>query len=133
MLRMENLQPTTSGSRRFVWGAGAAVVTVAAYLLLLGWHAEKTLDPATGRETGPYDAWQVLLLIAVVAVTAFVLGRLGLALTAIAVVPLALAAVYAIDAATEPDADGLWAIGTILVLVCAAGGVAVVSLLAQKR
>jgi hypothetical protein len=122
-----------SQNRAVVAGAAAAVVTVAAYLLLLGWHAAKTVNPETGRETGPYDAWQVIALAVVIAIIALVLGRLGFALLAIGVVPLTLTAVFAVDATTERNSDGLWAIGSLMVLLCAAAGVALVSLLAQKR
>ncbi|WP_405059166.1 hypothetical protein OG474_41465 [Kribbella sp. NBC_01505] len=39
---------------------------------------------------------------------------------------------FAIDAATAGNADGLWAVGALLVLIGSAVGVAVVSLLSQR-
>jgi hypothetical protein len=125
--------PERGAGRAVVVAVGAGLATVAAYLLFLGWHAGKTLDPQSGRESGPYDAWQVGALVVGIASIAFVAGRLGFARVAIAVVPVSLAAVFAVDAATRPDADGLWIIGAVLILLGAAAGVATISLVARRR
>ncbi|MFC0624851.1 hypothetical protein [Kribbella deserti] len=130
---MSEQRMAVKGGSPVVWAVGAAVATVVAYLALLGWHAEKTLDPATGRETGPYEAWQAISLAVVIGILAAIMGRAGKALLAIEVIPATLALVFAIDAATGDNADGLWVIGALLVLICAAAGVAVVALLLQRK
>lgn len=116
-----------------VWALAGVVAVAAAYLALLGWHAEKTLDPATGRETGPYEAPQVIAFVLVLGILAGIMGRAGKALLAIEVLPAAVAVLFAIDAATGDSADGLWVVGSLLVLFCAAAGVSVVALLAQRK
>ncbi|WP_328989923.1 hypothetical protein OG394_27155 [Kribbella sp. NBC_01245] len=116
-----------------VWALAGVVAIAAAYLALLGWHAEKTLDPATGRETGPYEAWQVIAFVVVLGILAGIMGRAGKALLAIEVLPATVTVLFAIDAATGDNADGLWVVGSLLVLICAAAGVSVVALLAQRK
>ncbi|WP_405059190.1 hypothetical protein OG474_41585 [Kribbella sp. NBC_01505] len=115
-----------------VWALAAIVAAAAVYLALLGWHAEKTLDPATGNETGPYEAWQVIVLAVVIAILAAIIGSASRAPLAIVTIPLTLTLTFAVDAATASDADGLWAVGALLVLIGSAAGVAVVSLLFQR-
>lgn len=116
-----------------VWALAGVVAVAAAYLALLGWHAEKTLDPATGRETGPYEAWQVIGFVIVLGILAGIMGRAGKALLAIEVLPATVTVLFAIDAATGDNADGLWVVGSLLVLICAAAGVSVVALLMQRK
>lgn len=116
-----------------VWALAGVVAVAAAYLALLGWHAEKTLDPATGRETGPYEAWQVIGFVFVLGILAGIMGRAGKALLAIEVLPATVTVLFAIDAATGDNADGLWVVGSLLVLICAAAGVSVVALLMQRK
>ncbi|TDD60644.1 hypothetical protein E1263_10195 [Kribbella antibiotica] len=115
-----------------LWALAAIVASAAVYLALLGWHAEKTLDPATGNETGPYDAWQVIVLAVVIALLAAIMGGAGKGWLAIITIPLTLTLMFAVDAATASNADGLWAIGALLVLIGSAAGVAAVSLLSQR-
>lgn len=116
-----------------IWALAGVVAVAAAYLALLGWHAEKTLDPATGRETGPYEAWQVIGFVIVLGILAGIMGRAGKALLAIEVLPATVTVLFAIDAATGDNADGLWVVGSLLVLICAAAGVSVVALLTQRK
>jgi ABC-type Na+ efflux pump permease subunit len=114
------------------WALAAIMASAAGYLALLGWHAEKTLDPATDNETGPYEAWQVIALAVAIGVIAAIMGNATRALLAIGTIPLTLTLMFAVDAATASNADGLWAIGALLVLIGSAAGVAVVSLLFQR-
>jgi ABC-type transport system involved in cytochrome c biogenesis permease component len=74
---------------------------------------------------------------AVLAALAFATGRRGRPWLASVVVPLVLTVCYSVDAATDPDADGLWPVGAGLVaLGSLAGSVAVAALgnrFAQRR
>ena len=56
--------------RTIIAGVVASAVVAGTYLGLLGWHRAKETDPATGNQTGPYHAWQVILVAVVVALVA---------------------------------------------------------------
>lgn len=136
MLVMDDVRAVGSRAeeiaRAVLWAVAAAGFTASAYLLLLGWHAGKTVDPTTGNETGPYEAWQVILLCAAIGVISAVLGWLRLVVVAIVVVPVTVTALFAADSASSPDGDGLWAVGAVLVALGSFAGVALVSLLARR-
>ena len=88
--------------------------TAAAYLALLGWDQALDVDPATGSGTGPYQAWQVVVLAAVlVGLAAWAVSQPAPRL--VLVVPAVLTVCWTVDAATDTDGDGLWPIGAVLV------------------
>jgi hypothetical protein len=120
-------------TRTITAGVAAAAAVAGSYLGLLGWHRPKQLDPSTGNETGPYHVWQVVLVAVVVALVAFVLGRLGLDTVALVVVPGTLVALFAADAATEPSGDGLWPVGAVLLAAAALAGTAVITRIGHAR
>jgi hypothetical protein len=110
-----------------------AGVTVADYLAWLGWDQRRDVHP-DGRETGPYQAWQVaglVLVLAVVGVVAIWLDHAGATLLAL---PVALAAACGVDWAPD-DGSGLWAMGVVMVftatLIVTAVTVAIVSLVGR--
>ena len=117
---------------RLAWGLGCGVVCVAAYLAFLGWGQQKELDPQTGTETGPYAAWQVMGVALVLAAVAAVAGWAGRGRLAVIVLTVVLTTVFAIDAATGADADGLWPIGAGLVALAALAGTGAVAALAAN-
>lgn len=97
------------------WALALVGAVVAIYLAFLGWDQRKETDPVTGVQTGPYEPWQVIGVGIGLAMVAFIAGRAGRAKLVTAVLPLTLTACFAVDAATDPDADGLWVIGAALV------------------
>ncbi|MEE6259693.1 hypothetical protein [Plantactinospora sonchi] len=110
-----------------LWTVILGGVTLAAYWAFLGWDTERDVDPVTGAETGPYQAWQVLGLGAVLAVLTFEAGRRGRPWLATLVVPAVLTASFSVDAATDPGSDGLWPIGAALVAFGSAVGTVLVA------
>lgn len=91
-----------------------AVATVAVHAAVLGWDTRYDVDPATGLVSGPYEAWQVVLvgLLLVVLVTAAAWrGPARL----VAVVPVVFTLAWSAAAVTAPDGDGLWPVGALLV------------------
>jgi len=106
------------------------IAVVGGYLLWLGWHEPKHLQP-DGRQTGPYETWQVLgftLTLAVIAVAITWWSKT--AWIAPVMMTTATTAYFSADAATSIDNDGLWPIGAVLVLIGTAIGVSLVSLIA---
>jgi hypothetical protein len=100
-----------------LWAAGLAAATAATYGAFLGWDQDKDLDPATGQLSGPYQAWQVVGCGVVLATLAFAAGWRGRMWLASIAVPAVLTACFAVDAATDADADGLWPVGAALVAI----------------
>ncbi len=85
------------------------------YLVWLAWDQQRDVNPVTGRETGPYEPWQVIGVGAVLLLLALIAGWQRHAVLAIIVIPTVFTACWVIDAATEqtPDAN-LWPIGAAL-------------------
>jgi hypothetical protein len=100
-----------------------ALVTVGAYLVLLGWH-----DP--GRS---YETWRILLLGGVLAAHAVGYGWRGYFLAGSAAQALALTMVWMVDVLSDPstDDDGLLLFGVLSMLIGTAVGALCVSRLAQ--
>lgn len=99
------------------WAVAIVVAVVAVYLAFLGWDQHADVDPETGARTGPYQPWQVLGVGVALILIAFVAGRAGRAVLVTAMLPLTLTACFVVDAATDPNADGLWVIGATLVAI----------------
>lgn len=119
-------EPRSPGSLP-LWTVLLGGVTLAAYWALLGWDRERDVDPATGAETGPYQAWQLLGLGVVLAVLTFEAGRRGHPWLATLVVPAALTASFVVSAVTDRSSDGLWPVGAVLVAVGSAVGTGLVA------
>lgn len=105
----------TSVWRVCLWGAIAAVGTVAAYLVFLPWDSQKRLGP-DGYLHGPYSANQVIGLVVALLVIGVVTGWFS-DWFAPWVVPPVLTLVWSIDAMNDVENDGLWPIGAAMVLV----------------
>lgn len=110
---------------------GLAALTVAAWSLLLRWDQHKYLNSA-GTLSGPYRAWQVVALGAVLVVAIVAVARAGYGYAALAV-PLALTVCFSIAGATDPYADGLWPVGSMMVLVGSGLGTFGVAALASRH
>jgi hypothetical protein len=103
------------------------VVTVAAYLPLLGWHRLQD-----------YQTWKIWALVGVLAVLAAGYGWRGHVQAGSLVQALVLTLLWSVDAATDTAvaSDGLWLAGALFVLVGTyAGAVSIASLaaLAHRR
>lgn len=118
----------TQGST-LLWSVLSAAIVAGTYWAFLGWDRRKDLNPATGELTGPYQPWQVIGCGAVLALLAFEAGRRGRIWPVVLVLPAVLTACFAINAATDPDADGLWPIGAALVALGSSAGTAAVAAL----
>ncbi len=97
---------------------GSALAAVVAYVAWLGWNAEKTVQPGSTSETGPYEAWQVVGLaltwVVVVAVATWVANSW----VAVAGGTAGLVGAWVADITTHPTADaGLWPIGAVLIVL----------------
>ncbi|MFY1692578.1 hypothetical protein [Plantactinospora sp. WMMB782] len=112
-----------------LWIVGLAALTALAWFAFLGWDQQKETDPVTGAQTGPYSAWQVVGLGLVLALLVFETGRRGRPWLAGVVVPAVLTVAFSVDAATDPDADGLWVVGAVLVALGSALGAGLVAAL----
>lgn len=119
------------GGRAALWAVALGATTVAAYLALLGWDTRKTLDVATGNESGPYEVWQIVLLALVVGALAFVAGRKHQIVPAVVAVPLALGAVFTAIAVSSPE-PGFWPVGAALLALGSAGATAVVAMIGRS-
>lgn len=104
-----------------------AAATAAVWWSWLGW--DRTYQYEGGRQTGPYEAWQVLGCVLCLAVLAFAGGALLGALVTAPVMSLAFTAVWVARASSEGGGDGLWPVGAALVFVGLGMGSAVVSLI----
>ncbi|WP_416901207.1 hypothetical protein [Micromonospora echinospora] len=113
------------------WMVGLGLAAAVAYLAFLGWDREKDLDPVTGAETGPYEAWQVVGLALVVGALAFVAGRKHQVLAALVAIPVVLTLAFVVTAVTGPE-PGLWPIGAALTALGSAAGTAVVALIGRS-
>ena len=111
---------------RWAWVALVALGTLAIWGGWLGWDQSYDVDPATGRQSGPYQRWQVIgcvmCLVLLAAIAARWLRLLPVVLTMSVVFSLA----FAVDGATSSEADGLWGVGAVMVFIGVAVGSAIV-------
>jgi peptidoglycan/LPS O-acetylase OafA/YrhL len=117
--------------RPALWAVALGVAATVSYLAFLGWDRNKDVDPVTGAETGPYEAWQVVGLGLVVAVLAFGAGRQHQVVPALVGIPAGLTLAFVVAAVTSPDAD-LWLVGAVLVALGSAAGTALVALIGRS-
>ncbi len=99
-----------------------AVVTVAAYFALLGWHRLQD-----------YETWQVWVLIGLLAALALWCGWRGHPGAGMLTQTVTLTLLWSLDSATDPSIEepNLWPVGALFILVGTAAGAAVVSGLAN--
>ena len=107
-----------------LWAILVAVGTAVVYGALFAWDQHKDLDPETMSVSGPYEAWQVILAVLLLGLLALVAGRRGRPWVATVALPVVFTLCFAVDAATDPDADGLWIIGAFLVAIGTTAGTA---------
>lgn len=117
--------------RETAWFVGLAVIAAADYLVWLGWHRHKHLSSAATL-SGPYETWQVLGVVAVLAAAIVFAARRGHWI-ATASVPIAVTTLFSVEAATDPLADGLWPVGAFLVLLLSSLGTWLVAYAARPR
>lgn len=111
---------------RWVRVAALALGTAALWAAWLGWDRTYDVDPVTGDQTGPYQPWQVVGCVVSLVVLSALAAR-WLNLWAIVItVSLVFTLAFAVSGATSPEADGLWAVGAVMVFFGAAIGSAIV-------
>jgi len=115
-----------------LWFVGLAVIAAPDYLVWLGWHRHKHLNSA-GTLSGPYETWQVLGVVAVLAGVSVFAARRGHWFATTASVPVAVTTMFSIEAATNVDGDGLWPVGALLVLLLSGLGTWLVAYAARPR
>jgi hypothetical protein len=91
-----------------------AGVTIADYLVWLGWDQHRDVHP-DGAETGPYQVWQVVGLVLVLAVVGIGAAWRGYALSAVLGITGGLTAAVYVD--WSDDSSGLWVVGVALVFI----------------
>jgi hypothetical protein len=117
---------------RYLGPAVVAAVTVAVWFAWLGRDTQKTLDPVTMQESGPYTAAQiagcVLSLVAVLVVA--VLAGVHPASTAVAMT-VAFTVAWTVQMASTDD-TGLFAVGAVLLAVSLAAGTSLVAFITSE-
>jgi len=102
--------------KQIVGALGVVVLAWASWWAWMGWDTAYTLDPVTGNESGPYEAWQVVgsaLCVGVLVVVATLTwGRR----TAVVATTVGYTAGWTITA-VRGDESGLAGVGAVLVLV----------------
>ena len=115
--------------RRVAWIAALVLAPTAAYFALFAWDHERDI---VGDETsGPYAAWQILLLVALLLVLVVESTRRRMAGLATVVIPVVLTFWFAQDWAQSDD-SGLFAVGVGLLATGSLIGVALTSALARS-
>ena len=117
--------------KQIVGALGVVVLAWASWWAWMGWDSEYRLDPATGAETGPYEAWQVVgsavCVVALVVVATLVWGRR----TAVLATTLGYTVGWCATSLPQ-DESGLAAVGAVMVLVGVGLGATVVALLTER-
>jgi hypothetical protein len=106
-----------------------AVCSASSWFAWLGWDQQYQVDPTTGVASGPYETWQVIgcaLSLLALFVAALLVGVRPL--SAAAALTLAFTAAWTVQAASA-DESGLYAVGTVLLLIGLSTATAVVSVL----
>lgn len=112
-------------SRHFLaWALFVILGSSAAWFAWMGWDQEYQVDPATGLEHGPYEAWQVIgcgITLSAVAIPA----SWGRHWKSVLLLPPTFTVAWSVTAGME-DMTGLWMVGALLVLIGSSMGVVVV-------
>jgi hypothetical protein len=107
------------------------LATLANYLGWLGWDRTKDRGP-DGYLTGPYQPWQIVGLVLVLAVIAAMAGWRRRPWVAIIVTTGVMWLCVLASGAVDPNADGLFIIGAFMAAVSTFTGVGVVALAADE-
>ena len=99
---------------RLLTAAIVALLTLGAFFAFLAWDRHKTRG-SDGYLHGPYEPWQVIAVVVVIAGAAVWAGRRGNWVTGTVVATVAMTVAWSVNAATDPDNDGLWPVGALLV------------------
>jgi hypothetical protein len=104
-----------------------AAATIVAYPVWIGWDRHHARG--YGTVSGPYAAWQITGLVVTLAVLAGLAGWSHRSVSAILVMPVALAVCFAInDQSTDTgDSGNLWMIGDAVIFAASVAGVALVT------
>jgi len=118
--------------RSFFGSVVVAAATVAAFFAFLGRDTTKTLDAATGNETGPWSTAQVAgcLGVLLIVLVAAVLLRVH-PLLAAAAMTVAFVVAWTVAAAAS-DETGLFLVGAVLIFLGLAAGTTLVALLTRR-
>jgi hypothetical protein len=127
-----NVQPASArrpaASAQLVAVLASAVVTAASYLLWLGWHEQKHLQPGTLHEVGPHEAWQVVGLALTLGAFTAIGGWLRLVQPTVWATAFAVTFIFSLEAHTQHDQDAsMWPVGAAMLLVAALLGLSVVA------
>jgi len=118
--------------RSFFGSVVVAAATVAAFFAFLGRDTTKTLDAATGNETGPWSTAQVAgcLGVLLIVLVAAVLLRVH-PLLAAAAMTVAFVVAWTVAAAAS-DETGLFLVGAVLIFLGLAAGTTLIALLTRR-
>lgn len=108
---------------------GAALAAVATWVAWLGWESGYRTDPATGAVSGPYSVAQVVGCVLTLVVIAAAAGWWAPPWFVAPAVTLGFTTAWTLDAAATDD-TGLFAVGTLLLLVGLGAGSALVGAVA---
>ena len=107
-----------------------ALSTAACWWGWLAWDNTYQIDPLTGNESGPYEAWQVIGCVVSLVVIGSGAALLLPAWVVIVTMTLAFTAAWTATAQSQ-DETGLFMVGAVLVLVAMAGATGVLTFLVQ--
>jgi hypothetical protein len=108
------------------------VITAAgAWWTLLGWDTQKTLG-SDGYQHGPYERWQVIALTVVMSVLAVWLGYRHNVLGGPATAAITLALCFGVSGELDPENDGLWPVGAIMLAFASFVGIALLAHLSRR-
>lgn len=107
--------PSWRSARFLTWAIFVILGSAGAWFAWMGWDQEYQVDPVTGLEHGPYEAWQVIgcgiTLLAVALPAAW-----GRHWKSVLLLPPSFTVAWSVTAAAE-DMTGLWMVGAIMVLL----------------
>ncbi|MGJ9373187.1 hypothetical protein [Nesterenkonia sp. CF4.4] len=106
------------------WAVFVVLGSAGAWFAWMGWDQEYQVDPVTGLEHGPYEAWQVIgcgITLLAVALPA----SWGRHWKSVLLLPPSLTVAWSVTAASQ-DSTGLWLVGAIMVLIGSSLGTGVV-------
>lgn len=110
------MPPAATGRSSILTALLAVGGTAAAYLAWLGWDQQRDVQP-DGSSTGPYRPWHVVGLVLTLAAITWSVSTARARYACCALITITLTVCFGIDAATDPDGDGLWVIGAAGVLL----------------
>lgn len=100
--------------RAWLTGSAGALIT---YGVFLAWDRALDVDPATGVETGPYQAWQVIGCAVVLTALAYAGGAAQQVLATSASLTVAFTTAWSVQAAnTVTDGANLWPVGALFMV-----------------